>query len=571
MTPVFHRSLAKVALIVVFSTLLSLPPLWACVGKAIPPSCGRTVVITAGIPQTLLSSGGDFDVPTFIYLGLAEFPPGSGLCPPGPFEVDVDLEITCTPAGDGGGSVLDLVLEPGYTAVDVPVSLPVGPPRICNVTATAEVGFGGSSTVTATNDRIQVCLVEESASQPGLPRLDLELLGDPLVPVHPGDQSGHRWRLTNRDPSATFTGDLVVETENQSRVPSATGIVSPVDGVFSPSDPGAGDNFPIAFADEVLACVPLPPNPLDPTIPTLLRPLVIPPGGFEEIEILTRPWGMCSDGSCTQSVAVVDGEFSDVTPGFACGSFATVTDVTVPPGFLWPDTGSSAFFLPPVPELPELPFVTQAADFLPPSPFLFITPDPVLILPGEPPLGADLLLPDLLDPERGRIQATFQLPQPVPVGDPFDLVLPFQFVPEPSGDLVGIELISVDLLTGAPTGFDNLQPVIEGELRIETLLGGQSIFHQLDFVLQLDALAFDPQLQALGPLQFQNLQLLPIPPDPLVAGFQLSTQALVLQEGAMASTIVISQDLRAHGAFGASVFADGFETGDTARWSSTSP
>ncbi|MCG8459077.1 MAG: hypothetical protein MI919_22600, partial [Holophagales bacterium] len=336
------------ALILLLLPTLAPAPAEACGGKAVPSGCGRTVVLTTGVPSTLLSTGGAFDLDVEVYFALANFA-GPPACPPAPFELDLEFTVTCAPAGDGGGSLLDVPIGLGYNSYTVGITLPAGPPRLCSVAGEATVTFGDASTVTATNGAARLCLVDPAPAAPSLPRLHLELV-DPtgaLARAHPGDATSHVLRLTNRDDTSSFEGGLEIRSVNVSKVPGSTGILTPGDGVFSPADPGDGDNFPLAFGDGGLACVPLPPEPQLPVVPLLEQDILLGPGESTEVEVLTRSWGMCADGSCSQSTALIDGTFTDLTSGLACASFATLTDLTVPPSFLWPDTGASVIFDPP--------------------------------------------------------------------------------------------------------------------------------------------------------------------------------------------------------------------------------
>ena len=569
------KQLSKAILVVcaVLIASLGLAPTfgWACGGKAVTPSCGRTVTVTGASPTPIFTAGGVFTFTQLVYFGLAEFPPGSGLCPDGPFELDLDLTITCTPSGDAAGSVIALPIGPGYTEVDVMVTIPAGVPRICSVGSTATVKTTDGAEITGTGGGQVVCIVDEAPALPDIARLDLELLdpGLPLARVHPGDQSSHSFRLTNNDPIATFTGELEAQTQNRSKVPLFVDSGVPGDGVFSPSDPGDADNFPIAFGDEISACLPLPPNPLEVTIPIIDRQIVLLPGESTIIEILTRPWGMCSDGSCSQSKLEVTGDFSDVTAGLACTSFVTATDLTVPGTYLWPDAGATALVLPPVdPLLGELPFVGFPTLDPDPAQILTLLNGPHLVLPKQPPVLGNLFA-EQLDPERGRIRTIFELPQPLQPGVPFDLVVPIQFPPDPAGTVVAVELIEFQWMEGAPIGFENFQPLFMGTLDVTRLIEGLPLTTSFDFTLQLTLFGLDPVGTPLDPIQITPLPLTP----PGGSGLDLALQAILLPNlrGVTVGppdTVQLDADFRMFAYRGDRVFSDDFESGDLSAWSS---
>jgi hypothetical protein len=103
----------------------------ACGGTPPPPSCGKTLVLAKAVPQPLpIPGGGVFNVQTLVFFQLLESPPGSGVCPQGPYAVDISLTATCNPAGfDGAGAVAGVPITPGFNLVPVPVTMPPGPAR----------------------------------------------------------------------------------------------------------------------------------------------------------------------------------------------------------------------------------------------------------------------------------------------------------------------------------------------------------------------------------------------------------------------------------------------------------
>lgn len=546
----------------------------ACKGHPPPPSCGKTLVISQGAPPVvLLPGGGTFDIPVTVYFRMTGFPSGTNICPIGPFTVDVDMTVTCSPSADGTGSISAATLVQGYNDFLIPVTLPAGPSRVCQVDGVATVLLSDGMELTATNDSL-VCIAEPAPGNPALPRLDFELFGDPddvIQNHHPGDQGVFTYRITNNDPVETYTGQLAVESVNSSRLPGMSGPAPPGTGVFPISDPGLGDNFPIRLPHELInGCVPLPLEPQLPIVPTILEPLVIPPGEFFEFDIFTRSWGMCADGSCSRAKLLVDGDFSGGDSGLACSGFVHAADTSVPPQYLWPDSGEvTQFPLPVNPAQGQLTFVGQPAPGLPmqidaqiQQPQLFVGGKPI---PLPPQLEAGFF-----EPELGRIAAQWQDPQGVLLPtDPFQMMLHMDLFPSP-GNMFETQLMHLDLVGGAPTGFEDIAPFAMGRLGI-LLPGGDPDFDAfLDFTLQLSGQATDENGERRDLIFDQvNIAL-----SGNGVGLDIQLQGTIAPgSGKQIPLLQIYQDLTGFLTQGITpfLFADGFESGDTSLWSLTFP
>ena len=78
---------------ILLTTLWLAPSAEACVGPPPEPFCTKTLQLAiAGPPLVLLPDGGTFEVSALVYFGLLEFPPGFGICPDGPYTVDIDWD-----------------------------------------------------------------------------------------------------------------------------------------------------------------------------------------------------------------------------------------------------------------------------------------------------------------------------------------------------------------------------------------------------------------------------------------------------------------------------------------------
>ncbi len=558
------------------SLWLAASPSQACGGKP-APFCGKTLVLSqAAPPVILLPGGGSFDIPLTVYFQVFDFPAGAGLCPPGPYTADIDLTLTCIPAGDGGGALSAVPLAFGYNDLSVTVTLPAGPPRVCEVVGLATATFSDGMELTATSDSL-VCLGDPAPGNPSLPRLDMELIGGEAIgKVHPGDQSAWVYRITNNDPSASYSGLLSLEMLNSSRLPGMSGPSTPGSNGFSISDPGLGDNFPLGFADDLVdGCLPLPPDPTSPVIPLIEMPIQLPPGDFIEVDAFARPWGMCADGSCGRAKVLLDGTFSDTSDGIACSGFVSAADVTVPPLYLWPDSGQTMFFQPP-PD-PFLGRLTGFGEFLPKLGVMidFLTLPPQMAIDGQPPLPLPpQMFSEPVDGTLGRTHAHFEDPQGLfQVDSFFDIFYRIEIAPSPQ-EPFETELIAMELVGGAPSGFENQAPFAMGQIGI--LLPGSTDFDGfLELMPQISGLAFDENGE--GRDLLFGLVELQLSGDGLGVDIHLQGQ-VAPGSGQQIIALDLFQDFRGFLAQqihlpcpDCDIFGDGFESGDTAGWSSSLP
>ncbi|MEE8117044.1 MAG: hypothetical protein V3T28_08055, partial [Gemmatimonadales bacterium] len=318
----------------------------ACGGTPPPPFCAKTVSIGKAVTGVILGSttlATTVTLPTVIVLGVNSFTPGNAVCPPPPYSATVTLTLACAPPPGAGGTVT-VAVTPGINVVPVPIVIPPGPPRACTVLGTVSVVFTDGTTIGNIGDTT-LCIVEPSPSDSTIPRLDLQHV-DPsaaIANVHPGDQAEHLYLITNNDPTESFDGTVVVQSASSSRQPVIAGPTISGSGVYSISDPEQGDDFPIAFLDELgeNGCVRLPAEPQNTILPTIERQIKLAPGEQTTIGVATRPWGMCADGSCSEQTVMLKGTFSDKTEGLACVGAVVVADTSTAPGYRWADSGAA--------------------------------------------------------------------------------------------------------------------------------------------------------------------------------------------------------------------------------------
>jgi hypothetical protein len=234
----------------------------ACMGSPPAPICAKSTFVAKTVALVVVGPS-----TTFVggVVGITAFsntvPP-----PPGciPVSTTISVTLTCVPAPPMAptGSTTISTPSPGLYGFSVPVTIPFPGFRFCTVTGTAVTLWSDGSTTTAVGDTV-VCIAEQAPGHPaGTPRLDMQLLTPAVQAAHPGDQVVHRYRLTNNDPTATATLGITGDSEQASRLPSEAP-PSPAGsgaGVFAISDPGTGDNFPIAFPEDILPPVTGPAN-----------------------------------------------------------------------------------------------------------------------------------------------------------------------------------------------------------------------------------------------------------------------------------------------------------------------
>ncbi|MFO0874657.1 MAG: hypothetical protein U0575_11905 [Phycisphaerales bacterium] len=315
-----------------------------CGGTPPPPMCGKTTTLTKTPPLVfpVAPAGGVVMFPVSVGLGA------TGPCPP-PVTTTIALTVACLPPPGAAGMVTIPTPLVGATPALVPVAIPPGPPRVCTVSGTATTLWADGTTSIGMGDTT-FCIVEPSPVDPTVPRLDLQRLSSATQFAHPGDQRTHLYRLVNNDPNVGVSIVLSADSEQVARFPGGSPLPpgSP-NGLYSISDPAGGDNFPIAFVDDLCGdpWVPLPPDPPSFGVPTISKPLTIPPGGSRVVAIAQRSWPMCGCGSTCESRVMVTGTYDDGTPAaLACSGAGLSADCNVPPDFACPDGGAAGPVVP---------------------------------------------------------------------------------------------------------------------------------------------------------------------------------------------------------------------------------
>ena len=473
------------------ATILQLPQAIPCNGsRTITPTCGKTVVLTkVGPPGPVLGAG----AVGFVLYDVNIFARGSNFLPapacPQPVSVTVDVNLHCDPGPDASGTVGPIAIGSGFTDITVPITIPAGPPRECQVSATATVTFSDGSVVTSVcpaSDRgPTVCIV---APVPGaVPRLDIERLTTPVLAVHAGDVGIHSYRIKNNDPAESFSGRLCVGSKNTSKIPEDT---SGTGNVFGVSDP-AGDAFAVVFADEIPAgvCPPLPKNPHLQIFREAKRVINLAPGQEIFVDVMHRPYGGCATGSCNESRVRLTGEFTDNTRGLACTNAAVVVDNSIPSNIgACPGVGSIGQVVNVVQAQKIADFQVQVAQGLPLGNILPVqTRGFVNGFPGLQ-VQTNMLREDNNESVRDITIISDPGGNPLPLGGVLEGEFDLQIVdPTFQNEIV---LDRVDLATGAPTGLSHLAPAMHLHLHSFPIALGGSPDSLLEGFLQFGVFGF---------------------------------------------------------------------------------
>lgn len=289
--------------------------------------------------------------------------------------------------GAGSGTIVN-----GINRVPVNMNFRPGDPRQCSVTGNVVVTLSSGQTATAQCADQAVCLSPASPSDGAQPAVDLRLVnGEGLVKAPAGSPTVLVYRVKNNS-NQPFAGRITVSSANTERPVQLSAVprpnpdpqvvcterLQPVNppndckdapvsevcgcdgntyandcrlgnagvqkledgrckppklaaGSFSMSMPGGGDNFPIAFLgdDEANICLPLPENPALYTQAAIEKTIQVPANGTLDVPVVKRAWGLCADGSCSRTTAVVVGMVGTSMGAGACGGGSFVVESRV--------------------------------------------------------------------------------------------------------------------------------------------------------------------------------------------------------------------------------------------------
>ncbi|HEY0544248.1 MAG TPA: VCBS repeat-containing protein [Pyrinomonadaceae bacterium] len=308
-------------------------------------ACLKTMVMSQAVPLVVVvppATSTVYNAPVSLYLQCPTQNNCGAACMNGggvPSTASISISLVpfpgatsgITPTASGMISTANGTMAlPGCSALGtfnnymVPISIAAGTPfGVYSVVATSTVNYTDNTTLTQTRSNTVVCLVEPAPGNPGVPRLNLELLSPSLQRAAPGDQSISMYRVTNNDPTFSVSLTAFANVREAALKPNGA---NELQGVFAIQH-FFGDDFPIAFNPS--GCIPLPAHPF--TQPEISMPLpVIPPNTSMMIPIGIRSYGQCGSGSCAESTLKVSGTFSNAAPALACAALSHSVDTSLP-------------------------------------------------------------------------------------------------------------------------------------------------------------------------------------------------------------------------------------------------
>jgi hypothetical protein len=422
------------------------------------PVCSPTIAFwKSGLRRTV--------VPTsLVNVSFCLMPGTTPACAP-LARVEVSMEVRDITTGQLVGTGSTVIAPPfvsfGATscgAVLVPVSNPQTggplPPGLYSIRGAATLVLVDGTRATRGGDTC-FAVIEPSTPNPAVPRLEIEnITPDGLggEVVHPGDEQVNSYLFRNNDPVHPVTVDVLASNVQNSRQPTLDVPGPGGTALSSFAEPIQGDNFPLAFADDPmgLACLPLPPVPGDPAIPSISRQIVLQPGEERTIDIVSRGWKLCQTGSGCEQIVEGIAAWDDGTSAEWCVGGISVASSEVIPAYSCPDSGAVAQVFPQGPNAMRV--FGQPVQGLGVQADLFVDP-PEFVLNGAP--RTVQLQAEQIDAELSRFVFRAQLDDS---DGPQQFELRFPLVIEPLFPPVVPEPPQVFPMPNAPFGFQDVYP-----------------------------------------------------------------------------------------------------------------
>jgi len=301
-------------------------------------TCLKSMVMAKSTPGVVLLpplTQVMFNVPINLFVIANPPAPGCGPCmmPVTPTSAKIEIElvslslqsVAATTISTANATMGLPVASPAgsFNSYMVPMTVPAGTATgLYQAMAKATVNWSDGSSISQSGNTV-VCLVDPAPGNPGVPRLDVQLLSPASPRLAGGDQHRATYRITNNDPVNSVTLTAFATGKQISVRPQGQ---SERQGVFAISNP-FGDDFPIAFGPA--PCLPLPGHPF--TQPEIMMPIPpIAPNSFFDVFVDIRSYGMCASGSCAESTLRVQGNFADNTNAFGCAAMHLYVDSSQP-------------------------------------------------------------------------------------------------------------------------------------------------------------------------------------------------------------------------------------------------
>lgn len=316
--------------------------IFAC-GGTVRPNCFQTAWLAKFVPTTIVlpTSPAAITVP----VGLLPFAlwNTNPACAQ-PTGASIDLTFTCTPVGGGAPIVVGPMTFPagipttpgpqpvagGAVSFVIPAgTLTPGIPYACAITGMYTVSFGGglgAPSVIGMGDT-EVCIVPPTPVDETLPRLNMELLvaegEEAFQSCRRGDQTINHYLIENNDPTESVS---LTFTSSTNQVAGMPGGDDPDSTFFAISNPTPGsDAFPQEIDVSVADFIELP-DPNEVSDREVSTTITLAPNALAVVSVAIRSFGMCADGSCSEVLTRVTGEFSDGQPALGCAGTALLVD-----------------------------------------------------------------------------------------------------------------------------------------------------------------------------------------------------------------------------------------------------
>lgn len=298
-----------------------------------PPGGGPVTVPIGLVPFVTWNTAGACGQPSShtlrVTLTCTEFPGGGTPIVVGPLTVPMAASFPTVPGNQAisGGSPFPFVV-PGGT-------LTPGKQYTCLVEAEYDVDFfGGAGSLGRGSIRgvgdTEVCIVEPSPADPTKPRLFTARVEAGFTYAQRGDQAIEHFVVANNDPQNYCIVTFGAFSNQVAGTPQVLG--GPNENVHSVSQPGVGDDFLLSYVELLDPFELIDVSRIDASVDTTIeKPMILLPGEVQIVSFASRSNGMCLDGSCSDLINRVVGEFADGSPALGGAGSTHQVDRNAPP------------------------------------------------------------------------------------------------------------------------------------------------------------------------------------------------------------------------------------------------
>ncbi len=508
----FRRINRKMLLAGVLLGLVASPSL-AQIGTAPPFLCGRTYSFSKGIQDAnvLENEPGLVRVDTLHFVGLVGATFGGG-CPPVTATVMMEATLACDPDPDGGPFVFGpfTVDTGGVTMIPIDVPVAAGQERLCDLIVVSTLTFADGVVLRQQGD-LKVIVSKESPVNPGVPGLDLKLIGDSAAFCdHPGGTRTLRFRLTNHIENGF--GDISIRLVNRAGMPTVVAGANDVrTGAYAASDPGGGDAPPVDMESDCPQPLGVDPHLIFETESRTEFELVV--GQSMEFDIRVNNYALAASGAVGEAVvqAFMRSMEDPIRSYIAYAGVALCADASKQAVIDCPGSGRAAIAS--IGSSPKGPALSYHADGTPggnePFKVLYIV-DPATVkmfVNGSPINGTNFSGAIHGSGQLGRhaVELSFLSPRPAS-----DSVIQFNYEMIVEPVTAGYELngLTLSVVNGAPNGYAHLHPVARGHVDLTDSRVHEAV--RLLQIHQLSAVGVDEGTFNSRRMELVDLSLIPL-------------------------------------------------------------